>query len=340
MNRRAASPRQVPGSRRQGACGFTLIELMVAMLLGLIVIAGVSSVFLANLRSYHANTALGDVQSNARIAFELMARDIRQAGLSGCNAQTPHITNVLKGGPGKVGGSALWWTRWSQPVKGFDADMPDSAADRAADTDSLRIMSTTGAGYIVDPHSPIGNGGESSTFGIIPGDTSPDLSAGDMAMVCNPVNTAIFQVTSFGGTIVGHDTKRTTSPGNFTTDLGSYGATSNAELFRLTAHDWYIGRYSDKKGGGSSLYRMSLHRDGSMGADEMVRNVTDMQISYHTAGSNDFEPASNGTDWAKVDAVRITLTLQSGKNNPRVGTDGKRLERTFTATTTLRNRVN
>ena len=46
---------------RRPSAGFTLIELMIAMLLGLIVIAGVTSVFLATQRSYRTNEALGDV---------------------------------------------------------------------------------------------------------------------------------------------------------------------------------------------------------------------------------------------------------------------------------------
>jgi type IV pilus assembly protein PilW len=39
-----------------------------------------------------------------------------------------------------------------------------------------------------------------------------------------------------------------------------------------------------------------------------------------------------------VDAVQVTLTLQSA--DQRAGTDVKPLTRTFTATTTVRNRVN
>ncbi len=324
---------------RRSARGFTLIELMVAMLLGLIVIAGVSSVFLANLRSYHSNEALSDVQANARIAYELMARDIRQAGLSGCNALSPHITNVIDGGPGEEGASAPWWTRWGQPVTGFDASAPDTAAtagadptDRVADTDSLRIMGTTGAGYAIDPDHPVSSGGTSFDIAT----EASNLDAGNMAMVCDPVNTAIFQVTSYADTTVEYATGGSTSPGNYSTDLGgSYGATGSAMLYRLTAHDWYIGHNPD---GGTSLYRLALQGDGSVAAEEMVRNVTDMDIRYHSALDDDYVVASAVPDWNKVDAVRITLTVQS--ENQRAGTDAQPIARTFSATTTLRNRVN
>jgi type IV pilus assembly protein PilW len=43
------------------------------------------------------------------------------------------------------------------------------------------------------------------------------------------------------------------------------------------------------------------------------------------------------TDWSKVDAVRATLTMVSTDKN--AGTNAKPVSRTFTSTTTLRNRV-
>ncbi len=321
----------LPSHRRNA--GFTLIELMVAMLLGLIVIAGVSSVFLANLRSYRSNTALSEVQSNARIAFELMARDIRQAGLSGCNAQNPKITNVYVG-------DANWWPRWSQPLTGYTASMDDAvASDRVEGTDSLRITGTEGIGDTIDPDAAIGSGGSPDSFKITAAD--PLLKAGSLVMVCNPVNTAIFQVTGTDGVTVEHEDKDTADTGNAGVNLGSaYGAASPAQLYRLTANDWYVGPYTNSDGDvmGSSLYRVSLQSDGSFQTDEMVRNVTGMTISYHVAGDSDYKSASTTTKWAMVDAVRVTLTLQSG--NQRAGTDAQPIERTFTSTTTLRNRVN
>ena len=58
---------------RHAARGFTLIELMIAMLLGLIVVGGVSSIFLANQQTYRSNEALSEVQDGARVSFEICA---------------------------------------------------------------------------------------------------------------------------------------------------------------------------------------------------------------------------------------------------------------------------
>ena len=77
MNRRCTTRRissRLGQHPRLALAGFTVVELMIAMLLGLIVIGGVVSVFLANQRTYRTNQALGDVQDSSRIAFELMAR--------------------------------------------------------------------------------------------------------------------------------------------------------------------------------------------------------------------------------------------------------------------------
>src|SRR3546814_11566616 len=88
-----------------GQAGFSLVELMISLVLGLIVIGGVTTVFLSNQQSYRSNEGLSQLQENSRIAFELMARDIRQTGLTGCGHERP-IATGLANGP-KSGKAAL-----------------------------------------------------------------------------------------------------------------------------------------------------------------------------------------------------------------------------------------
>jgi type IV pilus assembly protein PilW len=88
------------------------------------------------------------------------------------------------------------------------------------------------------------------------------------------------------------------------------------------------------------LYRESLVNSGgamTTQADEMVRDVTGMSVLYHQSGNSSFVNAASVTNWAQVDAVRTTLTLASA--DQRAGTDLKPITRTFSSTTTLRNRV-
>ena len=59
--------------------GLTLVELMVAMVIGLLLLAGISQVFVSNKQTYRLLEAQSHVQENGRFAFEFMARDVRMA---------------------------------------------------------------------------------------------------------------------------------------------------------------------------------------------------------------------------------------------------------------------
>lgn len=69
-------------TRMQGtAQGFTLIELMIAMVLGLLVLGAALAVFQSNQKTFSANEGQNRVQENARIAYEMMGKDIRRWGV-------------------------------------------------------------------------------------------------------------------------------------------------------------------------------------------------------------------------------------------------------------------
>ena len=77
--------------------GLTLIELMVAILLGLFLIAGTISIFISNKQSYTAQNDMGRIQETGRFAMDMVVRDVRMAGYFGCvnNMGTDAIHNVL-----------------------------------------------------------------------------------------------------------------------------------------------------------------------------------------------------------------------------------------------------
>lgn len=67
-----------------GHRGFGLIELIIAMALGLILILGVAQVLISSKRSFLMQQQVAALQENARFVLTRISRDIRQAGMFGC----------------------------------------------------------------------------------------------------------------------------------------------------------------------------------------------------------------------------------------------------------------
>lgn len=67
--------------------GFTIIELMIAVTLGLLITLVVMQAYLSGLGSQQAQTDLSRVQESSRFAFDLLARSIRKAGYKNPVAQ-------------------------------------------------------------------------------------------------------------------------------------------------------------------------------------------------------------------------------------------------------------
>ncbi|RKZ48385.1 MAG: hypothetical protein DRQ58_04580 [Gammaproteobacteria bacterium] len=65
--------------------GLSLIELMVAITIGLILLGGVFTIFMSNKQSYRVQENMGRVQENGRFAVDLMARTLRMTGWQGDN---------------------------------------------------------------------------------------------------------------------------------------------------------------------------------------------------------------------------------------------------------------
>jgi len=330
---------------RRQAAGFTLIELMVAMLIGLIVIGGVTSVFLSNQQVYRSNKALSDVQDSSRIAFEMMARDIRSAGMTGCD-NSGRVANVLKNSPSN--GGTVWWANWANNVTGYTGAQTaaissfgtgtTSPGNRVAGTDAILLVGAQGSGYSVKLDSE-----PAATITL--NETTTDLAAGNIIIVCDPDHATVMQATGFAGGMITHAASG--NPGNCTTDSSyptvcasgnSYVFAPNAQLAKVYVAEWYVGN-SPTSTGTTSLYRSALAENGqSVVAAEMVPNVTAMTLAYLQTGTTDFVTADAVTNWLAVQAVRVTLTMQSV--DKRVGTDIKPISRSFTSTTTIRNRVN
>jgi len=327
--------------------GFTLVELMVSLLLGLVVIGGVISVLVSNRNSYRTNEGLSQVQETARTTFEMLARDLRQTGGTGCD-NARRMGNVL------TGYGSAWWSTWAS-VQGFDGT--DSAVttgtawtQRVSGTDTLHMSSIDGGGYPINVHSAA-----AATMTLNVTGTAA-LSNGDILLACDFDHAAIFKLGTFTAA-TNTITYTTGAPGNcskglgFPTDCGSgtgnaYSFPRNSWVGRLQAVTWYIGNNNRPADGGRSLYRVRLDPGGATPTtiEEVVSGVSDLQIQYGRNGVDAIVDASSLTtpaDWAAVNSVFITVTVNSSDANVSTapGTNNGRIQRTFTWLVALRNRV-
>lgn len=62
--------------------GFSIVELMISLVLGLLLMTGVIQVFLSSRQTYATNEAMARQQENGRFALEFIARSARTAGYS------------------------------------------------------------------------------------------------------------------------------------------------------------------------------------------------------------------------------------------------------------------
>lgn len=70
--------------------GVTLIELLVALVIGSLLLLGLVQVFAASRVSYQMSEGMARVQENARFAMDFLQRDIRMAGHYGCVNDQAH----------------------------------------------------------------------------------------------------------------------------------------------------------------------------------------------------------------------------------------------------------
>jgi type IV pilus assembly protein PilW len=66
--------------KRRNVTGFTLTELMVAMGIGMVVLAAVTTTFMAQAKFYNAQEQINEMQQNARGALDIITRELKMAG--------------------------------------------------------------------------------------------------------------------------------------------------------------------------------------------------------------------------------------------------------------------
>lgn len=133
--------------------GFSLIELMISILLGLILTGGVVTVYLDSKRNYQAEDEMARIQENGRFAINLLKRELTLAGFFGGNLNTDGMT------PSSVSKDCAagdWVLNTSEPIElinNFSSSLSTvngttlsclTASELASGTDVVSIKRTAG----------------------------------------------------------------------------------------------------------------------------------------------------------------------------------------------------
>ncbi len=313
--------------------GFSLVELMISLVLGLLVSIAAIAIFLSSQRTWRATESLARIQEDGRVAFELMARDLRQAGGTPCGTNLP-VANVLNGASATT---APWWMNWGAAVVGYDRG---ALEDSAAGTDAIEFVTSGSQVVTVVKHSTSSpNSGGRFTID----NSDHDFVDGDIILVCDYSQASILQLSrARKGSNTIEYVRGSGSPGNCTTDLtapvvcSSRGSSKNyapgSLLARFQVMRWFV---DDNGRGGRSLYR-SVMVKGRFARDEVAEHIQSMRIAYLVYETGEYAFASAAPDWKNVVAVRIRLSLQG---TTKEGVNRSPLKRIMFQTITLRNRI-
>lgn len=345
--------------------GFSLVELMVAMVLGLVVVAGVGQIYVSNKQTYRVTEAVARIQENARFAMDMLARDLRAAGYWDCGGAAAQIANSVNG---------TGWQYVAEAVYGYEGGVDNFPADYSGDvlqgTDSFRVayMDASRA-HVVDSHNP-----SAATIQLT---ADHDLKQGEVLAVASPAckQVGIFQMSNTNNNntikVVVHNTGASTSPGNCTKDLGGAFTCSDqsnattftyepgSRLMRFVSRAYYV---STGAGGTPALYRIGLsHASGnaSLDSEELVEGVEDMQVLYGVDTDSDdtanlyvtADLVPSVGEWSDVVSVRVDLLMRSLEDRLTSETRDyvfhgekktpadRRIRRVFTLVVALRNRL-
>ena len=327
---------------RKKQSGVSLVEVMIAMLLGIFLLGSVVQFFVSSRQSNRVHEATSRLQETGRMALEVMARDIRMADFWGCASD---ITNVVNNLNSANAGYVDYQTGGVAGTEG-GAGVPDT----------LILRGGFGTGLNLEP--PYGPQA-SANLKVAAGN---DLEQGDIILVSDCTNGDIFQISNANpggaGTVV-HNTGSATVPGNYNaTNPGCPGANAHclskvygadASIYRVQQIVYTVGTGSEGE--------PALFRNGA----EFLDGVEDLQILYGedtdapgSAGegiANYFVPADQVADMERVIGIRIAIVARSSNDNLVTGNlqsfavlganetaADRRIRRVYETTVNIRNR--
>jgi type IV pilus assembly protein PilW len=331
--------------------GLTLVEIMIAITISIVLLAGVERIFASSKHTYRVQDALSRVQESGRFASDFVTKDVRMAGYSGCSNQVPPVNMADVNGDGVADPYAEFSTL---ALEGYEyADLPVTmtntqsltAADVVANTDVIVTMSASP----IDAFQLVGNMATVNANIQIGGQAAGLFVPNDILLISDCLAADVFaanNVSNGSGTItIAHS--NSVNIGNFLTK--TYGP--DAMVMKLQKTAYYIGTNAN---GNPALFRKRLGSASTILTEELAEGVEDMQIQYGEDLSGDGVANryvdADVADMAKVVSVRFGLLVETVEDNiatqpqdyaymdQTITPTDKRLRRAFYKVTKLRNR--
>ena len=303
--------------------GFTLVELMVAMTIGLIILGAVGQIFATSSGTYALEEGLARLQENGRFAMNFVVKDIRMAGYTGCaRLSTGQIGNMvdppadptsfnadgIRGHASTGTGTSLGdWTP-ALPASYF------SNGEVKSGTDVIIIQHASSLGtHLVNNTTP-----SNANIQILAvAQINSYIAAGDVLMISDCKAADIFKATSVSnGTPVTIAHSNSGNSGNFLDH--AYG--NEAELMKLVSRAYFIGTGVSTGTSASTapaLFRKELVA-GVPQAQELVDGVENMRVFYGEdtdvtadGAANIYQAANAVADWSRVVSVRLGLLVRT-----------------------------
>jgi type IV pilus assembly protein PilW len=291
---------------RSSQRGVSLVELMIAVAIGLFLLAAISFAYLSSRQAFRSQDAGARNQENLRYAFEVLSSSTRMAGYLGCANLRSITPNIIANAPVPA-------FQFDQALRVYDNGSGwtnPTTTTRVAGTDVVVInrgsqnnIHLTGNMTAINANIQI-NG---NPYGFVANQILiiTDCAAADIFRASN--------VSSGSGTITIAHANNVNTAVNL-----SKPYKDDAEVMALEQETYFIGINSN---GNPALFRIGLN---STTPDELVEHVYDMQVTLGVDSSGDdgsadqyLAPASV-TNWGQVVSVRYELWVRSPEDSNTV----------------------
>ena len=301
--------------------GYSLIELMIASVIGLVVLSGAVTIFSSNKASQSLSSGMSQVQENGRVALDIIANSIRLAGYQGCTngIQEPQVL-AASAPPIKLVSESLWGatfngSSWS-PAR--PADLSQIGNMPISDTDIIYVKHGSGRATILNASMTNAN-----VNPIILARNPDQLDAGDLVMISDCIGSDIFRASTVSaGTTnvsVGFNAVDNTQ-GNLSR---AYTVTGNPafdpmRVMRFESNAYFIANSGRTDATGTnvrSLFVLDTTASPIGAPTELVEGVENMQVLYGERMANGSVRYLSADDpqlnMAQVTSVQVGLLLRS-----------------------------